>query len=248
MIDIVTKNLLIKYANVYETEDFLIGDPSWFMHQVQGEKNQEAMAFIASCLSYGSRPQIMKIIQKIYEWTNGDVDDWVRSGGFKNSFKDGEKTCFYRLYNYGTMCRFLCVYQQLLLEFGSLGEYVRLNATDGFSAINTISYYFGNKGISVVVPKDTHSACKRVCLFLRWMVRSDSPVDLGLWQDFIDRRSLIIPLDTHVLRQSLRLGLINSKTATMSCAKKLTAKLAEIFPDDPVKGDYALFGYGVKSL
>ena len=84
-------------------------------------------------------------------------------------------------------------------------------------------------------------------MFLRWMVRSDSPVDLGLWSKFIDRRTLIIPLDTHVLQQSVRLGLLNSKTATMSTAIRLTKTLAEIFPEDPLKGDFALFGYGVNN-
>ena len=113
--------------------------------------------------------------------------------------------------------------------------------------MKAICGYFGDKGVSVVVPKDTQSACKRVCMFLRWMVRYDSPVDLGLWKDFIDRRSLIIPMDTHVLQQSVRLGLLNSKTATMSTARRLSAALMEIFPDDPMKGDFALFGYGVNA-
>ena len=78
------------------------------------------------------------------------------------------------------------------------------------------------------------------------MVRSNSPVDLGLWADFIDRSTLIMPLDTHVLRQSAHLGLLTTKTATMSAARRLTATLTEIFPGDPLKGDYALFGYSVK--
>ena len=64
---------------------------------------------------------------------------------------------------------------------------------------------------------------------------TDSTVDLGLWSDLIDQRSLIIPLDTHVIQQSLQLGLITSKTTSMSVARKLTDKLLEIFPDDPSK-------------
>ena len=75
--------------------------------------------------------------------------------------------------------------------------------------------------------------------------RTNSPVDLGLWSELIDQRSLIIPLDTHVIQQSLQLGLITSKTASMSVARKLTNKLLEIFPNDPLKADFALFGYGV---
>jgi uncharacterized protein (TIGR02757 family) len=82
-------------------------------------------------------------------------------------------------------------------------------------------------------------------MFLRWMVRDSSPVDIGLWAKFIDRKTLVIPLDTHVLTQAASLGLIISPSASMSTAKKLTSALATIFPDDPVRGDFALFGYGV---
>ena len=82
-------------------------------------------------------------------------------------------------------------------------------------------------------------------MFLRWMVRDGSPVDLGLWADRIDKKSLIMPLDTHVLTEASRLGLITSRCTSMSAARRLTAALAEVFPDDPLKGDFALFGYGV---
>ena len=81
-------------------------------------------------------------------------------------------------------------------------------------------------------------------MFLRWMVRTDSPVDLGIWE-FIDKRTLIIPLDTHVMQQAQSLGLLNSKTTTMNTAIRLTRQLSEAFPDDPLKADFALFGYGV---
>lgn len=84
-------------------------------------------------------------------------------------------------------------------------------------------------------------------MFLRWMTRDNSPVDLGLWSRFIDRKTLIIPLDTHVLKQASELGLAKITSPTMNAAKKLTAVLAEVFPDDPVRGDFALFGFGVEN-
>jgi uncharacterized protein (TIGR02757 family) len=246
-IDNSTRNLLINYAERYETEEFIDGDPSWFMHQVRGNNNQEAMAFIAASLSYGSRQQFMKKIRTILEWTDGDVDAWVREGRFGKYLNAGDNNCFYRLYTCDTMYRFLSTYQQLLAEYGLLGEYVRRKAEDGLGAVDAICRYFSRHGISVIIPKDTQSACKRVCMFLRWMVRSGSPVDLGLWSEFIDRRTLIIPLDTHVLQQSVMLGLSDSKTASMHAARRLTGVLASIFPDDPLKGDFALFGHGVNT-
>ena len=82
-------------------------------------------------------------------------------------------------------------------------------------------------------------------MFLRWMVRDGSPVDLGLWSDILDRRTLIMPLDTHVVQESLRMGLLKSRTASMGTARRLTDAMLEIFPNDPLKGDFALFGLGV---
>lgn len=236
---------LRNYAKLYETKDFLIGDPSWFMHQVEGRENQETMAFLASCLSYGHREQFMPKIQQLLDYSEGNVYEWVEGGGFRQHFQPDESHCFYRLFNCATMHQFLSAYQQLLKDYGTLGRYVRQNATDGLAAVQAISGYFGCNGVSVVVPKNTQSACKRVCMFLRWMVRSDSPVDLGLWSDFIDRRTLIMPLDTHVVSEAVRLGLLKSRSTTMSAALKLTKSLAEVFPDDPLLGDFALFGYGI---
>mgnify|MGYP000202145291 FL=1 len=82
-------------------------------------------------------------------------------------------------------------------------------------------------------------------MFLRWMVRNSSPVDLGLWSDIIDKRTLIMPMDVHVIQEACRLGLMSSKSTSMKSAQKLTNLMLEIFPDDPLKGDFALFGYGV---
>ncbi len=237
--------MLRQYAWQYETEDFIIGDPSWFMHQVKGRENQEAMAFLASVLSYGSRKQFMPKIQQLLDCSGGEVYDWVRDGGYRQSFSLDDDCCFYRLFTRSTMFRFFSAFQQLITDYDTLGGYVRQNATDGISAVQAISRFFAEQGVSVVVPKNTESACKRVCMFLRWMVRTDSPVDLGLWADFIDRRTLVMPLDTHVVRQSVRLGLLSSNSTTMSAARRLTASLARIFPDDPLLGDFALFGYGI---
>lgn len=237
--------LLRQYAELYETEDFLPTDPSWFMHQVQGQNNQEVTAFIASCLSYGSRKQFIPKIQYILDVSENDVDKWVRNGCYKEDIPDDDKSCFYRLYTKHTMHTLLAALQQMLNEYGSIGEYIKINASDGFTAVKAITNYFSNKGIETIIPKNTTSACKRVCMFLRWMVRDNSPVDLGLWSDYIDKRTLIIPMDTHVLQEANRLGLVNSKTASMSVARKLTHRLAMTFPEDPLKGDFALFGYGV---
>ncbi|MBR4654561.1 MAG: TIGR02757 family protein [Kiritimatiellae bacterium] len=239
------RRMLRRYAAQYETASFLDGDPSWFMHQVEGDANREAVAFVASCLSFGSRSLFMPRVQGLLDRAGSDMDSWVREGRFAADLPRGCTRCFYRFFTCGCMHDFLAAYRDLLVEHGTLGAYVRREAAgDGFRAVEAICRRFAPCGAGVV-PKDARSACKRVCMFLRWMVRSGSPVDLGLWADFIDRRTLVMPLDTHVVRQSVRLGLLKGSSASMASARRLTAALAEVFPDDPLRGDFALFGYGV---
>lgn len=237
------KEILITNARLYETSNFLQGDPSWFMHQVSGKLNQEAMAFVASVLSYGNRQQFMPKIQSLLELSQYQMHSWIHDGTFRHTFPN-DNSCFYRLYTNHQMTLFFEAYQHLMQQYGSLVDYIRLNAKTGFEAVEAISRYFSGQGITGIIPKDTASPCKRICMFLRWMVRTDSPVDLGIWE-FIDKRTLIIPLDTHVMQQAQSLGLLNSKTTTMNTAIRLTRQLSEAFPDDPLKADFALFGYGV---
>ena len=90
-------------ADKYETADFLAADPSSFMHRVAGAANQEAMAFIASCLSYGSRKQFFPKIQFVLDASGGEVDRWVRSDEWQNDIADNAE-CFYRLYTRHDMC------------------------------------------------------------------------------------------------------------------------------------------------
>ena len=98
---------------------------------------------------------------------------------------------------------------------------------------------------SAIVPKGRTSANKRIHMFLRWMVRRGSPVDLGLWT-WADPANLLIPLDTHVMQEAVKLGLIpQTSAASRKTAECLTTALSEVFPGDPCRGDFALFGLGV---
>lgn len=243
---------LLPLVNKYEVPDFLNGDPSWFMHQVIGERNQETIAFIASCLSYGSRNVFMPRIQYLLDCSRHEPYEWIKSGKYKLDIPNDD-TCFYRLYTNAMMYDLFKALQAMYEVYGDMKNFIRCHTghnddnlqLEAIEAIEAICHYFQEQKAVGIVPKNASSSCKRVCMFLRWMVRTDSPVDLGIWSDLISLRSLIMPLDTHVIQQSLQLGLITSKTTSMSVARKLTDKLLEIFPNDPLKADFALFGYGV---
>ena len=86
--DIQLTNHIRQLADKYETAEFRAADPSSFMHLVSGAANQEAMAFIASCLSYGSRKQFFPKIQFVLDASGGEVDHWVRSGEWQNDIAD----------------------------------------------------------------------------------------------------------------------------------------------------------------
>lgn len=234
---------LMVYASAYETERFLHDDPSQFMHRVEGRSNRELTAFVASCLSYGRRALFLPKIQWIADQSLGQPERWLKTGAFRASVPDSDAT-FYRLNTWHHLRQLLEALARLITDEESLGHYVCRRARTAPEALTALTDYFRSWDAGHLVPANTHSACKRLCMFLRWMVRDDSPVDLGLWT-FIDKRSLLIPLDAHVMQEALRLGIIGSHSAGMATVKRLTAEMKKVFPDDPAKGDFALFGYGV---
>jgi len=228
--DIALKERLQSLAEKYETADFIKDDPSQFMHRFSEPNQQERAAFIAAALSYGSRKQFIPRIQ------------YILDGGIIPDNDD----CFYRLHTNRMVRRFLSVVDGIEAEYGSLGEWIKANDIHtAIDAVSLITSHFAAHNASDLIPKNTNSSCKRVCMFLRWMVRDNSPVDLGLWTKQIDKSTLIMPMDTHVLQEAQKLGLIESKTGSMATAIKLTNRLKEFFPDDPTKADFALFGLGV---
>ena len=240
-----TKEILLRYAEKYGRA-FPSPDPSEFLKVAEGARNQEATAFVAACLSFGSIEQFMPKIKQLIEWAkdSGGMDQWIRRGAFKRKIRADACGCFYRFVTYANLHAFLCAYQQIMREHGTLGEYVRRNGDEtGLGAVKAICAAFADSDMGYLVPANASSACKRICLFLRWMVR-EPPVDLGLWKDFISCESLIMPLDAHVLKQARKLKLLKKEPATMATARKLTAIMAEVFPGDPLRGDFALFGQG----
>uniref|UniRef100_A0AB33JCD0 TIGR02757 family protein n=1 Tax=Prevotella sp. GTC17260 TaxID=3236796 RepID=A0AB33JCD0_9BACT len=235
---------LREYAELYETEAFLQNDPAWFMHQVAGERNQETLAFLASCLSYGSRKQFFPKIQSFLDFSHGQPFLWIKDRLFESDIPDND-ACFYRLYSNHTIYTLLSKLSNLINEQGSIYHFISANvkSKNAFQAIELIVNYFNRE--TAAIPMSSKSSCKRICMYLRWMTRDHSPVDLGIWNQIIDKRTLIMPLDTHVIQEAKRLGLMQISSTTMSAAKQLTGIMQEVFPDDPLKGDFALYGYDI---
>lgn len=262
-------------ADCYEVSSFCDEDPSQFLRWYQPVAGRgtvedvEVASFIASMLAFGNRKQFIPKIRQILETSDrslGSVTEWLKAGAFKKDFPSGPAK-FYRFYSYDDMQIFFGELAGILKKAGSLGEFFRTKMEEGGDTggspvregserprsglkrggdfpllYEIISQAFPE---SAIVPKGRTSANKRIHMFLRWMVRRNSPVDLGFW-DWANPASLLIPLDVHVMQEAAKLGLIpEGATASRKTAELLTSALAEVFPGDPCRGDFALFGLGV---
>lgn len=173
--------------------------------------------------------------------------------GFKHRFNDGRD-----------LCALLWAMRQMLEQSGSVKSFflrghnsddkdVSASLNRYSAAVLALSYaeVFGTKEIPAdsyfpfLFPAPTSgSACKRLCMFLRWMVRPNDGIDLGLW-DGLTPAQLIIPVDTHISRISRYLGLTRRKVADWRMAQEITASLRFFDPIDPVKYDFSLAHLGI---
>ena len=247
------KTRLLELADKYEVSSFCDEDPSQFLRWYNPDEGRgtvadvEAASFIAAMLAFGNRKQFIPKIKEILQTSDrslGNVSAWLREEAFRKDFPCGEKK-FYRFYSYDDMQTFFGELGAILKQAETLGEYFKLQYGGGNDLPLLADIVSRSFPKSAIVPKGKSSANKRVHMFLRWMVRQDSPVDLGLWK-WASPADLLIPLDVHVMQEAAKLGLIPEKaTASRKTAELLTSALNEVFPNDPCRGDFALFGLGV---
>ena len=245
------KTKLIYLANKYEVSSFTEQDPSIFLRHYKDKTDTECLALFSALLSFGNRKQFIPKIKEVINIidnnaNNKSISEWIKTFSYKNDFNYGEKK-FYRFYSYNDMQIFFDELSGILINYGSLEKCFKTKWEESYKTkhlADIISASFPN---SRIVPKGKNSANKRLHMFLRWMVRVNSPVDLGLWT-WYSPKDLLIPLDTHVIQEAIKLNLLTPQaTASRKTALELTEKMKEVFPDDPCRADFALFGLGVDS-
>ena len=244
-----TTELLISLAKKYEGVDFIASDPISFAHRYKEIKDIEIAAFMAQWVAYGKRELFLKVLDNISKDFNTSPYSFIASKTYNKYKYDND--CLYRFYkgnDFYLLCEglyniYINIGKEKLTMQDVLKNKIGESTNDAIKLISTIESLFPN--ISGI-PQDTKSACKRLCMFLRWMVRKNSIVDFGIW-NIISPKNLIIPLDTHVFQQSKNFQLTMRKTADMKTAMEITDNLKKIFPNDPTKFDFALFGYGVNN-
>lgn len=239
---------LKRWAEQYETAEFVKNDPVQIPRRYDSRVNIEISAFVTAWIAWGNRKQIIKKADYIdREIFKGEPYHYIVGNNVEpgaapewKQYKDSPES-FYRTFTFGDfhdLCERLC---DVYTVYGNMEAAIN-NTQNGEKPLQTLLVLFGS--VNGIPDGSTSTACKRLCLFLRWMCRNGSPVDFGLWT-VCEPRNLIMPLDTHVHKQAIRLGLTTRRTPDLRTAIEITDRFAEIFPDDPTKGDFALFGYGV---
>jgi uncharacterized protein (TIGR02757 family) len=223
---------------------------------------QEVIALIAALLAYGRVKAIGIAIEDVLSRFGEDkMIDLLTS----ESVFQCEQRCQGFVYRFTTaqdLLKLMVGIRHILLQYGRLGLAVEAwlksqneqmnDLNDLIPLIAQIRHWIlegsidlpKGKGLDHLLSDPSkNSCCKRWHMFMRWMVRQDE-VDLGLWS-FLGTHRLIMPVDTHVHRLGLALGLSQRKIADLKCAREMTQTLAQFDPIDPVKYDFAIAHLGI---
>jgi uncharacterized protein (TIGR02757 family) len=251
------KNALEGLYAKYNRRELISPDPLQFVYRYSEPGDMEIAAFLASALAYGRVQQIQKSLNRLFEYMSGSPSAFVRD--FDKRRRVQLKDFKHRFTTGDDVADLLELLRDVLNRSGSLEAYFLqgygandknvIPALSHFCDSLCAAYAKGHRGrVSgglkyLLASPARNSACKRLNLFLRWMVRDDD-VDTGLWKS-IDKAKLIVPIDVHMSRLCKVLGLYSRKTVSLSTAMEITEGFTRIEPADPAKYDFALSRIGI---
>lgn len=229
--DAALKDTLIGWAEEYNNPKFFQEDPiifpTEFLHRYEAGKSSladiEIAALLSAHLAWGRRAMIVRDCGRMFDEMDWKPYDYVMNGEYRDEDISLHRTIKWS--EFSAICgRLKAVYE---------GR----DTLEGLTDSDFRCRIFGQK-------EDRRAPNKKISMMRRWLVRDDGKVDLGVWKNS-DKTKLILPLDVHVYTQASNLGLTSRKQKDIVTAQEITDAFKEIWPDDPCKGDYALFGYGV---
>lgn len=247
------KQILDAHVMQYNHSSFIENDPICIPHQFNKRQDMEIMGFWTAMLAWGQRKTIINKSLELVDLMDGAPFDFIQN------HKEKDRSRFanfkHRTFQYTDTLYFLSFLQHFYQQHSSLEAAFTqfISPTDlhvGKALVGFHDLFFSlpfapqrtRKHIATPV---RNSRCKRLNMFLRWMVRNDnSGVDFGIWQG-IHPRQLLIPLDVHVERIARRFSLLKRKQCDWKAVLELTDQLRTFDEEDPVKYDFALFGMGV---
>jgi uncharacterized protein (TIGR02757 family) len=250
------EELLNQKFEEYCTTSFIEKDPISIPHSYTKLQDIEITAFWSAVLSWGNRTTIINKCTELFGMMDNAPHDFV----LHHSDKDLKQFLNFkhRTFNPTDTLYFIDFFKRYYQEHDSLESAFSssISPKDENVKKGLIQFYFKffnsnnapNRTRKHIASPDKKSACKRINMFLRWMVRDNKQgVDFGLWRD-IKTSQLICPLDVHVDRVARKLGLLERKQNDWKSAEELTTNLKKFDPNDPVKYDYALFMMGIDDL
>jgi len=247
------KALLNHCFTQYNHIAFIENDPILIPHSYSKKEDIEISAFFASLIAWGNRASIIKSGKKLMSLMEDAPADFVRNHS-PHDLKRFEGFV-HRTLNVADVHFFMAALQQLYLDKGGLEAAFSIpggagNAYDAIDRFRQQLFSFPHelRTEKHIGNPSKNSACKRLNMYLRWMVRSDEQgVDFGIWKSMLPAQ-LICPLDVHTARTARKLNLLTRQQNDRKAAEELTRNLSYFCPLDPVKYDFALFGAGVNGL
>jgi len=257
------KLLLDRFYAEYDFKERALHDPIEFPHRYKRRGDIEIAGFIAACFAYGKVTLFKPVIEKLLSAMGNSPRDFLVEFRAK---KDGRlfQGINYRFNKNKDIICLLHVMSILLRRHGSIENilksfYKKTDADTGSAlagfidyilSINTAGVYGRDLkpvGLLQFFPSPAKgSACKRMNLYLRWMIRNKD-IDFGIWKG-LPQNKLVIPLDTHIARISRCLGFTKRSSNDWKTAVEITNALRKLDPQDPLKYDFAMCHYGISGL
>jgi uncharacterized protein (TIGR02757 family) len=248
------KDFLDEKVGLYNRPNFIELDPISIPHRFTKKQDIEIAGFFAAILAWGQRKTILNKCNELLACMDNSPHD------FMVNHTDGDLKAVlgfkHRTFNEVDALYFIHFLSWFYRHQDSLEKAFLIGQTGAIDSMESILTQFQRQFFSLedapgrtkkhISSPATRSACKRINMYLRWMVRQDEQgVDFGIWKQ-ISPAQLICPCDLHVDRVGRKLGLITRKQTDWGTAIELTQVLRSFDPLDPVKYDFALFGLGVE--
>ncbi|MCI0751358.1 MAG: TIGR02757 family protein [Flammeovirgaceae bacterium] len=246
------KEFLDQKAGEFNRPGFIKNDPISIPHRFKKKQDIEIAGIFAAVLAWGQRVTIINKCNDLLERMENDPHHFV----LDHSSKDLESllTFKHRTFNATDALYFIEFLKSYYQKYDTLESAFQVDTADVTIEQGLIRFhnlFFSLEDAPARTRKhistpERKSACKRLAMYLRWMVRKDSHgVDFGIWKN-IKPAQLVCPCDVHVERVARKLKLIKRKQVDWQTALELTNNLRKLDPVDPVKYDFALFGLGIE--
>jgi len=242
---------LIEKADQYAKFSFVQDDPIQIPHAFSSAEDIEISALIAATLSWGNRKTIIAKSNDLMDRMDRSPAEFIRSAS--ESDLEAFNGFVHRTFQSEDIKGLARGLKMLYQEYESLGAFFKAHVRDGDAHLGHTFQAFKGYLLSNGLPlrggkhfgdPSKGSACKRLIMFTRWMVRSNKEgIDFGLWD--IDPALLSLPLDVHSGRVARSLNLLKRKQNDWKAVEELDLSIRKIAPNDPARLDYALFGLGV---